>query len=191
LNIKLEKPEKLTVINPVGLMETETAFLESLQNRSNAEKRLEENRLLPDLNLEYFQGTNKGLGTSLYGIQLGLKIPILFFGHSSRLKSSKINAQITALENQQVTIAANQTYQGLLNQLEQQSKELVYYENEGQQLSEQIIKAAMGNFQNGEIDFFQYIQSLENAYEIQLDHLDVLNQYNTTVLAINYLTITL
>nr|WP_293303507.1 CusA/CzcA family heavy metal efflux RND transporter [Allomuricauda sp.] len=191
LNIKLEKPEKLTVINPVGLMETETAFLESLQNRSNAEKRLEENRLLPDLNLEYFQGTNKGLGTSLYGIQLGLKIPILFFGHSSRLKSSKINAQITELENQQVTIAANQTYQGLLNQLEQQSKELVYYENEGQQLSEQIIKAAMGNFQNGEIDFFQYIQSLENAYEIQLDHLDVLNQYNTTVLAINYLTITL
>jgi cobalt-zinc-cadmium resistance protein CzcA len=191
LNIKLEKPEKLTVINPVGLMETETAFLESLQNRSNAEKRLEENRLLPDLNLEYFQGTNKGLGTSLYGIQLGLKIPILFFGHSSRLKSSKINAQITELENQQVTIAANQTYQGLLNQLEQQSKELVYYENEGQELSEQIIKAAMGNFQNGEIDFFQYIQSLENAYEIQLDHLDVLNQYNTTVLAINYLTITL
>ncbi|MCR9265514.1 MAG: CusA/CzcA family heavy metal efflux RND transporter [Flavobacteriaceae bacterium] len=191
LDIKLEKPEKLTVVNPVGLMETETTFLESLQNRSNAEKQLEGNRLLPDLSLEYFQGTNNGLGTSLYGIQLGLKIPILFFGHSSRLKSSKINAQITELENQQVTIAANQTYQGLLNQLEQQSKELVYYENEGQQLSEQIIKAAMGNFQNGEIDFFQYIQSLENAYEIQLSHLDVLNQYNTTVLAINYLTITL
>ncbi|NAY91444.1 CusA/CzcA family heavy metal efflux RND transporter [Muricauda sp. JGD-17] len=191
LDISIQHPTKLALQNSVGLLETETSFLNYRQQLSNAQNRLEANRLLPDINLEYFQGTNKGLGTSLYGVQLGLKIPVFFFGHSSKLKSSKIKAEITAMENQQMAITAMQRREALFGQLEQQAKELEYYEKEGTQLSEQIIKAASGNFLNGEIDFFQYIQSLENAYEIQLNYLDVLNQYNQTVIAINYLTITL
>lgn len=185
-----EKPEKLMVLNDQGLLETETSFLDNRQELSNAQKSLEENRLLPDLNLEYFQGTNSGLGTSLYGIQLGVRIPILFFGHNSKVKSSKIQTQITEMQNTEITVAMNQRYKTLLGQLEQQTKELSYYEDEGGKLSEQILKAATGNFQNGEIDFFQYIQSLENAYDIQINYLDILNQYNQTVIAINYLTIT-
>ncbi|HKL91585.1 MAG TPA: TolC family protein, partial [Allomuricauda sp.] len=177
--------------NAVGMLETEASFLDNRQELSNAQKSLEENRLLPDLNLEYFQGTNSGLGASLYGIQLGVRIPIFFFGHSSKVKSSKIQTQITAMENTEITVAMNQRYKTLMAQLDQQTKELSYYEDEGGQLSDQIFKAASGNFQNGEIDFFQYIQSLENAYDIQLNYLDVLNQYNQTVIAINYLTITL
>ncbi|WP_108423924.1 CusA/CzcA family heavy metal efflux RND transporter [Flagellimonas amoyensis] len=191
LDILEEQPEKLTVLNAQGMLETETSFLDHRQELSNAQKSLEENRLLPDLNLEYFQGTNKGLGTSLYGIQLGVRIPIFFFGHSSKVKSSKIQTKITEMENTEITVAMNQRYKTLLGQLEQQAQELSYYEDEGGQLSDQILKAASGNFQNGEIDFFQYIQSLENAYDIQLNYLDVLHQYNQTVIAINYLTITL
>jgi len=191
LQIATEMPEKLTVVNLQGMMPTETSFLDNRQQLSNAQKSLEENRLLPDLNLEYFQGTNSGLGTSLYGLQVGVRVPIFFFGHSSKVKSSKIQTKITEMENTEISIAMNQRYKTLMGQLEQQAKELSYYEDEGGLLSDQILKAASGNFQNGEIDFFQYIQSLENAYEIQLNYLDVLNQYNQTVIAINYLTITL
>jgi len=191
LEIVDKKPEKLTVLNSEGMLQTETSFLDNRQERSNAQKSLEENRLLPDLNLEYFQGTNSTLGTSLYGIQLGVRIPIFFFGHSSKVKSSKIQTKITEMENTEITVAINQRYKTLMGQLEQQAKELSYYEDEGGLLSDQILKAASGNFQNGEIDFFQYIQSLENAYDIQLNYLDVLNQYNQTIIAINYLTITL
>jgi len=191
LEIVDEEPQKLRVLNAQGMLETETSFLDKRQELSNAQKSLEENRLLPDLNLEYFQGTNKGLGTSLYGIQLGVRIPLFFFGHSSKVKSSKIQTKITEMQNTEITVAMNQRYKTLLGQLEQQAKELSYYEDEGGHLSDQILKAASGNFQNGEIDFFQYIQSLENAYEIQLNYLDVLNEYNQTVIAINYLTITL
>ena len=191
LQIATEMPEKLTVVNLQGMMPTETSFLDHRQQLSNAQKSLEENRLLPDLNLEYFQGTNSGLGASLYGLQVGVRVPIFFFGHSSKVKSSKIQTKITEMENTEISVAMNQRYKTLMGQLEQQAKELSYYEDEGGLLSDQILKAASGNFQNGEIDFFQYIQSLENAYEIQLNYLDVLNQYNQTVIAINYLTITL
>ena len=191
LQITLEKPKKLPLENATGLLGAETSFLETRQQLSLAKKRLEENRLFPDISLEYFQGTNNGLGTSLYGVQLGLRIPIFFFGHSSRVKSSKIDTKITSLENRHLTIATQTKYENLMNTLKQRAKELNYYEEEGNLLSKEITKAAQGNFQNGEIDFFQYIQSLENAFQIELNHLDALNQYNQTVIAINYLTITL
>ena len=55
--------------------------------------------------------------------------------------------------------------------------------------SEEIIKTAERTFKEGEIDFFQYIQSIETATEIELTYLNNINAYNQTVIAINYLTL--
>jgi len=73
-----------------------------------------------------------------------------------------------------------------MNQL---STVLSYYEEEGAALSDEILKMANGSFKNGAIDFYQYIQSIESAYEVKLDYLDKLNEYNTIVININYLTL--
>ena len=56
-------------------------------------------------------------------------------------------------------------------------------------LSTEILKTANGSFKNGEIDFYQYILSLENAYQVQLDYLENLNRYNQAVIKINYITL--
>src|SRR5690606_11945556 len=127
-------------------MGAEASFLELRHEQSLAQKRLEGNRLLPDLNLEYFQGTNKGLGTSLYGVQLGLRVPLLFFGGSNRLKASKIQTQITELENRDMALSVNREYRALKALLEQQAGELAYYEREGSALSKEILKTASGNY---------------------------------------------
>lgn len=70
----------------------------------------------------------------------------------------------------------------------QQEKALRYYEEEGLQLSMAILRTAESSYRNGEIDFFQYILSLENGYEISLEYLRQLERYNDIVLQINYLT---
>jgi cobalt-zinc-cadmium resistance protein CzcA len=36
---------------------------------------------LPDLNLDYFRGSNKGLSPSLNGFQLGIAVPIFLWKH--------------------------------------------------------------------------------------------------------------
>ncbi len=48
-----------------------------------AKHRFEKQKRLPDISLSYFQGTNSELNGSLYGYQLGLKIPLFFGGQSS------------------------------------------------------------------------------------------------------------
>jgi len=45
------------------------------------------------------------------------------------------------------------------------------------------------SYKHGEIDFFQFIQSLENATIIQVDYLDAVNQFNKTQLDLQYINL--
>ncbi len=110
-------------------------------------------------------------------------------GKSSRIKASKIAETIAVEEFQNYQIQLHTKYEVLLSELHQNQKALDYYEKEGLELSNEILKTANGSFKNGEINFYQYILSLENAYEIQLSHLENLNKYNQTIITINYLTL--
>lgn len=169
-----------------------TAELEYYQNRIallEAEHHFEKQKLLPDISLNYFQGTNSDLSGNLYGYQLGLRIPILFGGQSSKIKAAKIAETIAEAESNDYEIQLKAKFEALKVELAQLQEALDYYENEGEQLSEEILKTAGGSFKNGEIDFYQYIQSLESAYDIKLGYLDKLNEYNQTIIAINYLTL--
>ena len=78
--------------------------------------------------------------------------------------------------------------QQLLARLESFDKALRFYDREGRQLARSIITSSEKAYQAGEIDFLQYILSLENAKNIDKNYLDNLIQYNWTALEINYLT---
>ncbi|MFC4633153.1 CusA/CzcA family heavy metal efflux RND transporter [Dokdonia ponticola] len=154
-----------------------------------AQRKLEKQQLLPDISLNYFQGTNEGLNTNLYGYQVGIKIPLLFGGQSARIKAAGIAEEIATEVSNEYTIQLKAKFDALHMQLEQVRTALTYYEEEGTALSDEILKTANSSFRNGEIDFFQYIQSLESAYEVKLEYLDKLNEYNTIIININHLTL--
>ena len=154
-----------------------------------AKSGFESQQLLPDINFNYFQGTNSGLGENLYGYQMGLKIPLLFSGNASKIKAAKIAKDVALEESIDYKNRLELKHEQLMGQLRKYEEALIYYETDGQDLSEEIMKTALISFQNGEIDFFQYIQSLENAYGITLSYLENLNNYNQTVIALNHLTL--
>ena len=149
----------------------------------------EKQQLLPDISAEYFVGTNSGLNNNIQGYQLGLKIPLFFSGNASRIKASKIAEEIITSQEENYKTSIQKEYQVLLAKLKEHEESIIYYETQGKTLSEEIIKTASRTFKEGEIDFFQYIQSIETAKEIELDYLDNLNKYNQTVIIINHLTL--
>ena len=151
--------------------------------------RNEKQKLLPDISLNYFQGTNIELKDKLYGYQLGLTIPLLFGGQQSQIKASIKAREIAAAELSDYEIQLKARLKFLNLELHQIQDALDYFENEGKILSEEIIKTAKVSFQNGEIDFGQYFESIESAYQIKLSHLDKLNEYNSLGIAINYLAL--
>ena len=156
---------------------------------SLATLRLERQKRLPDLSINYFQGSNPELNEVLFGYQLGVKIPLLFGGKTARIKSAKLENSIASAEAEEYEIQILQEYNTLQLELKQHQKEIAYYENEGLALSEEIGKTANKSFKNGAIDFYQYLQSLESAYEIKLNYLSKLYEYNQTLISLNYLSL--
>lgn len=142
---------------------------------------------LPDLNLEYFQGKNSGLSQSLYGFQVGVTIPILFSGNIAKSKVAKLELQSWEQQKQNEELKIDKYISQKTNELEKHFEAITYYNVYGKKLSEEIIKVADMSYKHGEIDFFQYILSLENATSIQVDYLNNILQYNKTQLDIQYL----
>ncbi|UOB19118.1 CusA/CzcA family heavy metal efflux RND transporter [Abyssalbus ytuae] len=165
------------------------AYFNNVKELYKAKYQLEKQHLLPDLSIEYFQGTNDGLQDNLSGYQLGIKVPLLFSGNASKIKASKLANEAAQEQANDYNIRLHSEYNQLLSQLKKYEEAIFYFENKGKQLSAAIIKTADMSFKNGEIDFFQYIQSLENAIDIEMDYLNNLNLYNQTVISINYLTL--
>ncbi len=76
----------------------------------------------------------------------------------------------------------------MLSDLKKFQEAVDYYEYSGKKLSKELSTSASKAFQNGEIDFLQFVQLLESAKTIEITYLKNLNDYNTTVLELNYLT---
>ncbi|MEQ9164686.1 MAG: CusA/CzcA family heavy metal efflux RND transporter, partial [Fulvivirga sp.] len=149
---------------------------------------LEKQKLLPDLNISVFQGTNNGTGTRSYsGFQLGVGIPLWYGAQKSKINASKTEAFILATESENYKIQLLSKYQTLQSDLRKHEEGLNYYESTGKKLSKETLFHAVQAFQNGEINFLQYTQLLDNAKSIEVNYLTTLFQYNMTVIEANYL----
>ncbi|MBV2195381.1 MAG: efflux RND transporter permease subunit, partial [Flavobacterium sp.] len=165
------------------------SHLESFTKIYKSNESLQKQNWLPDFNLEYFQGRNNGLSQSLYGFQVGLSVPILFNGNMAKSKVAKLETQAWESQKKQEVTKIDSYIKQKQQEVEQQQEAISYYNEYGKKVSEEIIKVADSSYKHGEIDFFQYILSLENATTIQVDYLDAVKQYNTTILDLYYLNI--
>ncbi|WP_340064897.1 CusA/CzcA family heavy metal efflux RND transporter [Ascidiimonas aurantiaca] len=189
LVIVKQPPGKLSLWSKTIADHEGITYYKNKKSLYQAKNRYEKQSLLPDITLNYFTGSNATLNDQLYGYQIGLKIPLLFGGNTSKIKASRIAAQMVTEEAKEYTFMLEARYKKLNAQLTKHNEALLYYENEGEELSQELLKTASRSYQSGEIDFFQYINSLENAYTITLSYLESLHAYNQTVITINYLTL--
>lgn len=164
-------------------------YYEAAQKLTKSSLSLERQRLLPDLHIAVFQGTNNGVGAKRYnGFQAGVSVPLWFGANKSKINAAKTETMIVADELENYKIQLEAKYQGLLSDLKKFQEAVDYYEISGKKLSKELSTSASKAFQNGEIDFLQFVQLLESAKAIEITYLQNLNAYNTTVLELNYLT---
>jgi cobalt-zinc-cadmium resistance protein CzcA len=194
----LVQSEEIMVINnhqidPINNITNETSkslyssYLESITKNYKNQINLQKQHWLPDINLDYFQGKNTGLSQSLYGFQVGVGIPLFYFGNKAKSKVAQLELQSWEQQKQNEEQKINQYISQKINELAKYQEAINYYNQYGKKLSEEIIKVGSRSYQQGEIDFFQYIQSLENATTIQVDYLDNVLQFNKTQLDLQYL----
>ena len=165
-------------------------YQQEVLQQSRLRANLEKQKLLPDLNVEVFRGTNSFADAKVYnGIQAGVAIPLLFGAQSSRIKAANLQTQILEQQAGDYQVRLSTHANQLISTLNKHLKSIRFYEQEGKELASEMLSHANLAFQNGEINFLQLVQLLENAKSIELSYLESLHAYNQTVLEVNHLMI--
>jgi cobalt-zinc-cadmium resistance protein CzcA len=146
--------------------------------------------LLPDISIGYFNGTNRYAGSRNYqGIEVGLGIPLFFGEQRAKIKAGKFAAEAELNMQLNYQLQYESKIKNLKSELEKYAKTIDYYKNIGEDLSSELFRSAERSFELKEINFYDLVQSVENAIEIELSYLENLYKYNNIVLEINYMTL--
>ncbi len=177
--LEIESSEKHLESPILQLQEANTAYKES-------EWKLERRQLLPDWNVGYFQSHSSAQARGLYGYQVGIKIPLLFGSQKNSIKAAKLEVEQSQLQQQELKTHLQSKWDQKLLALEEAKHALEYYTAEGSDLSKQLLHMATRSYQEGEIDFLQYVQTIEHAQSIQIEYLDHIYKHNNTLLELIY-----
>lgn len=156
--------------------------------------KLEKSKLLPDVFASYNSMTIKGIGADekLYGesdrfqsFQIGVGIPIFFGSQKATINASKINWQETQnayfIESQMM----KSEYQQAIIAYNKILRTVDYYEKSGNKNANLIMKTAELQFQNGAINYLEYVMLINKGISIQNEYIDSIKQLNLTIIFLN------
>ncbi len=164
------------------------------------EKKLERSQMLPDINIGYFSQTiigtqdvngspqNFGKEFRFTGIQAGISVPLWFPPYSSRAKAARINEDIARMDAEYYTKSIGGSLHSLLDEYKKFSSSADYYEKQAVPEADLIIEHAVLSYKSGALDYLEYVLTLNRALAIKQSYLDALNNYNQTIISIDYLT---
>jgi cobalt-zinc-cadmium resistance protein CzcA len=151
---------------------------------------LNKQQFAPDFDIGYFYGTNQyDDNKSYHGFMIGLNIPLFWTKQNAELNASKISYKINQAQTDDKLFQLNSKKKQLLLELEYYSNLIQKFEINGRKLSEQIIYSAQISFENGEIDYFTFVSSMDNALNSLLFHYENIAKYNSIVLELKFLTL--
>ena len=163
------------------------------------EKAVQKSENLPEFRVGYFnismigyqEVDNKsryfGSTDRFTGVSFGIDIPIWFKANTERVKA-------TELEKMKAEAEANY-YQtqliGEFNRVVQEYRKLKsgieYYEAKGLPQAVLILDDAQKSFEQGVINYVEFVHSVDAVLVIRYRYLQMLNEYNQSVIAVEYL----
>lgn len=192
-NMTLKLDSSAIASNPI------LAFIQQQIDIAQKEKGVEQSRLKPDFNVGYFNqslvgyqtvnGVDKyyGAGHRFQGVNLGISIPIFARAQKERVKAAEVNRirREAELNNYHYNLQAELAR--LFGELQKQRVQINYYRNTAIPQANLIISQSQKAFTAGEIGYYELTQSLNNAVTVKQEYTKVQNQYNQTIIAIEFI----
>jgi len=166
---------------------------------SHQYKRLEKSRIMPDLLVGGFVQSLTGIqninGQDIYyprskqftGYQLGLAIPLWIKPNLARAKAAAFHEESLRQRAQQYEVSLAGNFEKALRELDKNIATINYYETSALQNAELILSQSRKAFHAGEVSYIEYLQSLKISIGIKSNYLQALNQYNQSIVTLEYL----
>lgn len=176
------------------------AYSRQLIKVSEMEKKLEGSKALPDFSVGFFSQSMIGYqdinGSSLYfgpedrftGVQAGLSVPIWFKPFTSRVKAAKINENAARTDAENLSKSISSNFYSLLEEFNKYTSTVDYYEKQAVPEAEMIIEQSTLSYKAGALDYVEYVLTLNRAISIKQNFLEALNNYNQTIISLEFIT---
>jgi cobalt-zinc-cadmium resistance protein CzcA len=162
-------------------------------------KRMEKSRIMPDLLVGGFVQSLTGVqnvdGQDVFfprskqftGFQLGLSIPLWIKPNLARASAAAFQEESMRKKAQQYEITLAGNFEQALRELDKNTATINYYETSALQNAELILSQSRKAFHAGEVSYVEYLQSLKISIGIKSNYLQALNQYNQSIVTLEFL----
>ncbi len=162
-------------------------------------KKLEVSRTLPDLRFGYFNqtliGTQSVNGQDQYfgsskrfqGFQAGISIPLWLGSHTARIKAANIGTSVAEKQKEAFQLAIAQQHNQAIEELMKNKNSLNYYRGSALETARLLTNQSRKAFKSGELDYTTLVFNLRQALAIREGYLLALQQYNQSIITIQFL----
>ena len=166
---------------------------------AHASKDLERSRLMPDLTVGYFNQSLYGTpnydntsqvarsNTRFQGVMVGVAFPLWAKPQLSRIRANEAYTNAAQANYQAYEKNLHGEFENAFQQFMKYQNSMEYYEANALPTAEVIKQNAVKNYQYGNIGYIEFSQGVNRAITIEQGYLDILNQYNQSIIYIEYL----
>lgn len=166
---------------------------------SEQTKKVERNRFMPDITVGYFTQSLTGIQNidgqdqffdsrkQFQGFNLGLSIPLWFSPQVARTKAAAFHEESSRKNAEYFETTLNGAYVQAMQEFSKNQASLLYYESSALKNAELILSQSRRAYRSGEIGYIEYLQALRGALAIKSNYLTALNQYNQSIIKLEFL----
>lgn len=152
-----------------------------LQSEANYSDRL------PDINVNLFSGINSFNDLVIYpGIQVGVSVALSQGFYKARKNADQIQSNMYKTNLEDIRMSINYKKEKLDQRLNNLIASIELYKNL-EATADQLISTANRALVGGEINYFQYLTTLDEALHTKMKKIELIHQYNQNIIEYNYL----
>lgn len=173
--------------DPSGNRDPLIASMEQRAQVAQAEWKLQRSQWAPNLQGGGFYQTFDGR-SPFSGYLIGATVPLPGSGQGVRTKAARLRSEIAVQELEAIRRQRTSERASTQAQLVQLRESLAYFESTGAALASTLSDDAQRAYQAGEVDYFQFTQGIEQAFQLNAEHLRVRYELALTVLHLRALS---
>ena len=121
---------------------------------------------------------------NFFGFEIGVGVPLFYGVTKAKVKAARKDRELAELNMQQERREKERDYRLGYNRLQNATKKLQYYNGENIDKANEIVRLSITEYENGEINYVEYVNALNEAIDMRMKQADVINEYNEAVLAL-------
>lgn len=122
------------------------------------------------------------------GFQVGVSLPLWFGPHQGRVKAAEYRKRAEQNRFEQYKMSLNNEFSQALQRYQNDKNSLEYYQSSALPNADLIMKQSQAAFREGEIGYAEFLLGLRNAIAIRESYLQTLNDYNQSIIYLEYLS---